>query len=145
MPVTTLCAMRRPIALLTLPAVMLTLAVAGCGAETQSSVGDFEGDEREVAQLVDDLEKAAGDADAEEICGRIFATELLNSIKAGDSDCVEEMEKALADANDFEIEVVDVTVTGSTAKATVRQGEEGRTAEFSFERDGDAWRATSLG
>ena len=137
--------MRQPHALLAVPAVALALAIAGCGSATESSAEDFRGQEREVAQLVDDLQEAAADGDAEQICGRILATELSNSIRAGDSQCADEMEKAIADANDFEIEVVDVTVTGTTARATVRQGDDGRTAELAFERDGDAWRATSFG
>ena len=120
-------------------------ALAGCGAQTQSSAEDVQGAEREVAQLVDDLQEAGTQGDAEEICGRILATELLNSIREGDSDCVEEMDKALADANDFELQVLDVSISGTTARAQVRQGDDGRTGTLAFERDGDSWRVTSFG
>ena len=55
------------------------------------------------------------------------------------------MEKAIDDADDFELDVEDVTIDGDEATAKVKgsdQGEE-RVRDFEFVREGAGWRATS--
>ena len=54
------------------------------------------------------------------------------------------MKKAIEDADDYELDVSDVTVTGSTATATVKRGDDGATQTMEFTREGSDWRATSL-
>jgi hypothetical protein len=120
------------------------LALGGCAAQEESQPEEFQGAEAEVAEVVEDLQSAAQQGDAEEICSRILSSELAAQLAAGDSQCTEEMEKAVGDVNDFELEVRDVTVSGTTARAEVSQGEGGKTATFELARQGDAWRVTSL-
>jgi hypothetical protein len=132
----------RPIHALVTPAAV-ALALAGCAAQQDPSADRFQGAEREIAELVDDLASASRNGDGEEICTRILSSELAEELAAGE-ECKDEVGKAVADANDFDLEVRDVTVTGRTARAEVRQGDEGRTATFEFERGSGGWRATSL-
>jgi hypothetical protein len=54
------------------------------------------------------------------------------------------MDKAIEDADEFDLDVLDVTVTGNEATARVRRGDEGPTATFEFTRENGQWRATSL-
>ena len=54
------------------------------------------------------------------------------------------MKKAIEDADDFELDVRDVTISGSTATATVRRGDDGPTETMEFTQEGGQWRATSL-
>jgi len=126
---------------------VLALAFGGCTAQTSTSAGDFKGDEADVAQVVDDLQSAGQKADGEEICTKLLAKELADSLKVGDSSCTDQMQEAIQDVNDFDLEVTDVTVSGSTAQAKVRQGDgdDAKTATFEFAREGKTWRATSLG
>ncbi len=133
--------MRRIHVSVTLAAAVL--ALGGCGAQ-QSAGGDFQGAEGAVAQVVEDLGAAAQERDAEEICSRILSPALATEVAAG-GQCIDEMRKAVEDVNDFDLQVRDVTVSGTTARAQVRQGDDGRIATFEFAREGNAWRATSLG
>ena len=58
------------------------------------------------------------------------------------------MEKLTGDADDYELEVSDVAITGSTATARVkarRGGREGAVTSFSLAREDGKWRLTSLG
>ena len=55
------------------------------------------------------------------------------------------MDRAISDANDYDLQVDDVKVTGTTATATVRQGESKNTATFSFVKEKGGWRASALG
>jgi hypothetical protein len=124
--------------------LLAALALAGCTAQQDTSADRFQGAEKEVAELVDDLAAASRSGDGDEICTKIVTAELAEDLAAGD-ECKDQVEQALSDANDYDIEVREVTVTGDTASAEVRQGDDGRTATLEFERGRDGWRATSLG
>ena len=54
------------------------------------------------------------------------------------------MSKAIDDADDYELDVRKVTISGSTATVSVQRGEDGPTQEMEFTREGGDWRATSL-
>lgn len=127
--------------------VAAALAVAGCtSAPTNDAAGDFQGAEREVAEVVDDLSAAALDGDAKEICDTIFAPDLKNRLGPDGVDCQDALEDQLTDVGDGEIEVQEITVDGTTATATVVSPYSGDDVEqtLSLERDGDAWRITGL-
>jgi hypothetical protein len=120
------------------------LLLAGCGAGQPSSEERFQGAEREVATQVEELQ-AAGNADEpEKICAEILSRRLVTELEAAGTTCNEEMEKAIQDADDFELDVREVTIQGNEATARVRRGEDGPTATFEFVRENGQWRATSL-
>ena len=129
-------------ALLILAAV---LALAGCGAEQQTSVDRFSGAERDVAQKVEDLQDAGESRKPEDICSNILASSVVDQLEAAGTTCDDEMGKAIDDADDFDLEVREVTVSGETATARVQQGDDGETETFEFRRENGDWRATSLG
>src|ERR671915_2047895 len=128
--------------LFAVPLVLAALA-AGCGASA-SSAGDFEGEERRVADVVEKLQSAGETGDAAEICDEVLASELREEMQAAGANCEQELEKAIEDADDFELEVEDVTISGNSATAKVRGRDEGeeRVRDFEFVREGRDWRAT---
>ena len=130
---------------LLLPIALAALA-AGCGASPSSSA-DFEGQEKAVADQVEKIQSAGESRDAKQLCDDVLAAELRDAIAEAGSSCEVELDKAIRDADDFELTVEDVTITGTTAVAKVRTGsdDDDETRDFEFERDGDTWRATSLG
>jgi hypothetical protein len=131
--------MKRLLALLGL------LAVAGCGAQAEpSSVEKFQGEERAVAQKIEDLQEAGESRKPDDICSEILARSLVRQLEAAGADCVDEMETAIDDADDYDLDVQDVTISGSTATAEVRRGADGPTVTMEFTRENDQWRATSL-
>ena len=127
-------------------AILPLLLLAGCGASSSqpSSVDDFKGDERAVAQKVEDLQQAGESQEPETICNDILARSLVQQLEAAGSDCTQEMEKAVEDADDYALDVTDVSISGSTATAKVRRGEDGPTETMEFTQEGGQWRATSL-
>ena len=131
-----------------LVAVLLALAALASGcAGASSSADDFKGEERRVADVVEKLQTAGQTGDAGEICDEVLAKQLRDEIRAAGSDCEQEIDKAIKDADDFDLEVEDVTISGNTATAKVKgrdRGEE-RVRDFEFVREGSSWRATSLG
>jgi hypothetical protein len=126
-------------------ALLAALALAGCGAEAEpSSVEKFQGEERAVAQKVEDLQEAGEGRNPEDICSDILASSLVQQLEAANVKCADEMEKAIDDADDYDLQVQDVTVSGSTATAQVRRGDDGPTETMEFTKENGQWRATSL-
>ena len=121
--------------------LLATAALAGCTAANQNtSAGNFKGDERDVAQVIDDLK---GSRDPEEICSRYLTDDFAKSLEADGHDCVDEFQAAIRDTANTDMDVKDVTISGSTARAEVEQ--DGKTATFELERDGSSWRISSFG
>jgi dihydroxyacetone kinase len=125
--------------------VVPLLLLAGCGASTESSSAEkFKGEERAVAQKVEELQRAGERREPETICTDILAKSLVQQLEAAGADCTEEMRKAIEDADDYALDVTDVTISGSTATAKVRRGDDGPTETMEFTQEGGQWRATSL-
>ena len=55
------------------------------------------------------------------------------------------MDRAIKDANDYDLQVRSVKITGDNATAQVRQGDDGEVATFSFVKEGGVWKASALG
>jgi hypothetical protein len=133
--------MRRPGLALLAAAVLL----AGCG--TTSSATNFSGAEQGVAEQVEALQSAGEARDGEEVCGQILSDELRTAVQAGRSSCAEQVEEAIADADDFDFEVEDVTVQGerATARVRARVGGADRLRTLELVRERGRWRISSLG
>ena len=121
------------------------LALGACGQT--SSAADFEGEQKAVAEVVEDIQSAASGDDAARICRDLLADELIRAFEQGAGKCTDELDKAISDVDDFELDVEEVTVTGTTATARVVSagGAEDRTDTLSFTKQQGRWKATSLG
>jgi hypothetical protein len=135
--------MRR--SLFALPFVLAAF-VAGCTSGSSSST-DFQGEQQQVADVVEKLQSAGEAGDAREICEDVLAKSLADQIRAAGSTCEQELDKAIKDADDFDLDVESVTIEGDRATARVKGQDRGedRVRTFEFEREGSGWRATSLG
>ena len=124
---------------------VLALLAAGCGGAA-SSADQFEGEKRDVAQVVEDLQEASVDEDAERICTKLLARELRES--AGD--CPKAIDEALKDADTYDLEVTKVeperiTAGTTTVTATVESGSDGEQVDtITLVREDRAWRISRL-
>jgi|SRR3954451_11498687 hypothetical protein len=121
---------------------LLAAAAAGCTASSSSS-GDFKGTEGEVAAAIDDLSSAASRKNEAKICDELLTKEFAQSLRSTGTDCETEISDALADSDDFDLTVKDVSVSGPTASAVVENND--KTATFRLQKVGAAWRIASLG
>src|SRR4051794_28968187 len=126
----------------------LAAALAGCG-QAPTSANDFKGADKAVAKTVEDLQSNAQARKPSAICRDVLSTALANKLKSSGSDCTDEVEKLTGDADDFDLEVTDVTVTGTTtATAKVkahRADDKNATTTFSLVKEDGDWRMSSLG
>jgi hypothetical protein len=133
----------RPLAALCL----MAFVVAGCGAAPRDSAKDFKGDERNVADVVERLEKAARDDDPALVCKSLLSAKLLAALQAQGTNCNTGVKEAFKDADSFDLTVDDVSIAGATARAKVkyRSLSDDKTATLTLDRAGEAWKISSLG
>jgi len=125
----------------------LLLGLTACGAQP-SSAGDFEGEERDVAEVVENLQTSAQRGEADTICADLLHESLREQVAAGGESCDEQMRLAVEDADAFDLAVEEVTLQGSRATVLVR-GDAGEDPDvertFELENDAGRWRVTSFG
>ena len=126
-------------------AAVLALALTGCGAASSTQNSKFKGAQQDVVKVVDSLAQAGSRGDADKICTEILAKQLVTELKTAGGDCVSEMDRAISDASDYDLQVTSVKINGPNATAQVRQGKDGQVATFTFVKEGDAWKASALG
>jgi hypothetical protein len=130
-------------------ALALTAAVvlAGCGSGDKNSAGDFQGEQKAVAQTVEDLQTAGRKGDADKICSDLLAASLVQTIRRASGECSKAVDDALQDADSYEMKVEKVAINGNRATATVKSeaGDQDRTDAIALEREGSNWKIASLG
>jgi hypothetical protein len=126
-------------------AAVAAVAVAGCTSTGSTTSAKFTGTQGDVAKVVSDLAQAGQRKDTQKICSQIVSQSLARELTAAGTSCQTEMQKAIDDADDFNLTVQRVSVQGSQATAVVKRGTDGPTATFRFVREGGRWKATSFG
>lgn len=128
--------------------VSATLAFAGCGggddADPKNNAGRFEGDERQVAEVVDQLGAAARDGDTTTICEDLVTVELQTSVReASGTSCAQEFEENIVSPETaFEVESIEVKSDEATA---VVVDQEDRKSRLFMQRVQGDWRITRIG
>lgn len=122
---------------------LAALALAGCGAASKSSTDGFSGEDKKVAQVLADLQAASEKGDAEEICSRVLSAQLAERLATRGSSCAQELDDAIGDADDFEVDVKGVQVSGTRATATVANGD-GPAQAVQLVRESKGWRISEL-
>jgi hypothetical protein len=128
-------------------ALLLTAAIAGC-AQAPSSAGSFKGTKKDVADAIEKLQTAATNRKPQDVCSEVLARALVDKLKTSGNACVDEMDKIISDADDFQLDVTAVTISGTTATARVkarRGGRDNAVTTFSLAREDGQWRLTNFG
>jgi len=130
---------------------LIAAALSGCGASsstTDDSSGDFQGEQRLVANAIEDLEAAAADDDAAKLCRELLATELVRRLEgAGAGDCGQAVTRALDSSDAVGLTVESVRLDGQRATATVTQetGDRDRRTTIGLVKQRGGWKVTTLG
>ena len=123
-------------------AVVLALGLSGCALLGDADT-EFQGEEEAVAETVRSLQTAAVGRDGAEVCSALLTEELAERVSRTGTTCPREMEQAIADADLFELTVLDVEIDGDSATARVENsgaGDDGVTGTVQLERSDGNWR-----
>ena len=124
-----------------LPLALLAAIAAGCGTAGGSGQ-DFSGAEQDVADVVEDLERAASEDEPRRVCTQLLAQATARQLGA---DCSRAVEQAFDRADTFALSPQDVRISGATARVRVATGrDEDQTEILELVRERDAWRIRSL-
>jgi hypothetical protein len=129
--------------------VALPFALGACGQAAKDSAGSFQGDQKDVAQTVEDLQSFARKGDAAKICSEVLAKDLVVKIQSSSKKpCDKALKDTIADADAFELTVKKVAVNGDRATAVVKSvggSNQDRTQTLTLVRDQSAWKIATLG
>ncbi len=131
---------RRRLSGLSLPlaALLISLALAGCGASETS----------QVRTKVRQFATAAHRHDYRTICAQVLAPALLADIASGGISCSRALALALGSVRGARLVIGTITVTGSRASVvtlTQAKGERATLATLELTKASMGWRITSLG
>jgi hypothetical protein len=130
-------------------AATATFAVAGCSAQstTKDSSGKFKGEQRLVANTVEDFESAASKGDQEKVCSDLLAKALVDTYAKRGGTCQKAVDGALKDTDTFGLTVESVSITGSqaTARVTADRGTKDVQRTLTLVKEGTGWRISQFG
>lgn len=131
-----------------LAALLAAAALGGCAASEEDSSTDFQGDQKLVANVVEDLQDAGAEQDADAVC-QLLTEDLIAKIRAtagGRATCAEAVDDAIQDADAFDLDVKSVKITGTTATAVVESQDNDKDVRdtLAFAKDGPRWKISAL-
>lgn len=131
-----------------LVALTAAIALAGCGATDNDSAADLEGEDRLVANTIEDLSDAGREGDGAEICS-LLSEALITKIRTAAGDgvrCEDAIEDAIDDADSFDIDVISVRVDGTAATAVVesKENDDEIRDTFGLVKEARRWKVNAL-
>jgi hypothetical protein len=124
------------------------VAVAGCASQTTSndSSGKFRGDQRLVANTIEDFESAASKGDQAQICRDLLARPLVVRYTERGGTCEHAVDGALKDTDSFGLTVESVRITAAQASARVKadRGKHDVLRTINLVKEGPGWRISEF-
>ena len=130
-------------------AAIVAVAVGGCATQTTSndSSGKFRGEQRLVANTVEDFESAAAKGDQDQICRELLAKPLIAQLAQHGGTCENAVDGALKDSDSFGLTVESVRIADSQATARVKadRGKKDVLRNVTLVKEGPGWRISAFG
>jgi hypothetical protein len=130
-------------------AAIVAVAVAGCATQTTSndSSSKFRGDQRLVANTVEDFESAASKGDQDQICRELLAKPLIADYSRRGGTCEKAVDGALRDSDSFGLTVESVRIAAARATARVKadRGKKDVFRTLTLVKEGTGWRISAFG
>jgi hypothetical protein len=130
-------------------AAIVVVAVTGCAAQTTSddSSGKFRGEQRLVANTVEDFETAASKGDQDQICRELLAKALIAQYAEHGGTCEKAVDEALKDSDSFGLTVESVRIADAQATARVKadRGKNDVLRDLTLVKEGPGWRISAFG
>jgi hypothetical protein len=124
------------------------VVLAGCTtqASNDDSSGKFKGDQRLVANTVEDFESAASKGDQDKICRDLLAKALVAQYAQHGGTCEKAVDGALKDTDSFGLTVESVAINGEQASARVKadRGKHDVMQTLTLVKQGPGWRISAF-
>ena len=124
------------------------VAVAGCASQPTSndSSGKFRGEQRLVANTIEDFESAASKGDQDQICRDLLARPLAVRYTERGGTCEHAVDSALKDTDSFGLTVESVRISAAQAAARVKadRGKHDVLRTINLVKEGTGWRISEF-
>ena len=129
-------------------AVIAALLLAGCAAQSSKNddTSKFTGDQRLVANTVEDFQSAASKGDQDKICRDLLAKTLVQTYAQRAGTCEKAVDATLKDTDSFDLTVEKVTINGTEAIANVKadRGKHDLNQVINLVKQGAGWRISEF-
>jgi hypothetical protein len=129
-------------------AVAAAVLLAGCTAQSSNKddTSKFSGDQRLVANTVEDFESAASKGDQDKICRDLLDKALVQQYARRGGSCEKAVDGTLKDTDSFDLTVEKVAINGSNATATVKadRGKKDLNQTIELVKQGTGWRISAF-
>jgi hypothetical protein len=129
-------------------AAIAAVAVTGCTTTSTSndSSGKFSGEQRLVANTVEDFESAASKGDQDRICRELLAKPLIATYAKRGGTCEKAVDGALKDTDSFGLTVESVRITAAQANVRVKadRGKHDVIRTINLLKEGTGWRISEF-
>jgi hypothetical protein len=129
-------------------ALVAALLVAGCTGQSSNNddTSKFKGEQRLVANTVEDFESAASKGDQDKICRDLLAKALVQQYAQRGGTCEKAVDGALKDTDSFDLTVEKVTISGDQATANVKadRGKKDINQALTLVKQGAGWRISAF-
>jgi hypothetical protein len=130
-------------------ATIVAIAVAGCTTQTttKDSSGKFRGEQRLVANTVEDFESAASKGDQDQICRELLAKPLIAEYARRGGTCERVVDGVLRDSDTYGLTVESVRIAAAQATARVKadRGKKDVIRNLTLVKEGPGWRISAFG
>jgi hypothetical protein len=127
---------------------IVAVAVAGCASRTTTndSSGKFRGEQRLVANTIEDFESAASKGVQDQICRDLLARSLVVRYTEHGGSCEGAVDGALKDTDSFglTVESVRITDTDATARVKADRGKNDVLRTINLVKEGPGWRISEF-
>jgi hypothetical protein len=129
-----------------LAGAVLAAACAPSTSSSSNSTSKFKGEQRQVAQTIEDLESAAKDGNEAKMCNELLARSLTQQLAAHGGSCPTAAKTAVKDADSLGMTVDRVRITDgrATARVTLDRGSKDKVANIQLVREGARWKISAL-
>jgi hypothetical protein len=128
---------------------IVAVAVGGCTnqATSDDSSGKFRGEQRLVANTIEDFESAASKGDQDQICRDLLARPLVVRYTEHGGTCEHAVDGALKDTDSFglTVESVRIAATQATARVKADRGKNDVLRTMTLVKEGPGWRISEFG
>jgi hypothetical protein len=128
---------------------IVAVAVGGCTnqATSDDSSGKFRGEQRLVANTIEDFESAASKGDQDQICRDLLAKPLVATYAKRGGTCESAVDGALKDTDSFglTVESVRIAATQATARVKADRGKKDVLRTMTLVKEGPGWRISEFG
>ena len=130
-------------------ALVAAVVLAGCSAQSTSkndSTDKFKGEQRLVANTVEDFETAASKGDQDKICRDLLAQTLRATYAQRGGTCEKAVDDTLKDTDSFDLTVQRVSITGTQAAVVVKadRGKKDIDQSMTLVKQGRGWRISAF-